>query len=47
MVKDLIKQISLHIVGRLFKPKVFQGILYEVHKYNSKSGEVILRRMYD
>ena len=46
-MKDNIKKISMQIVGRLFRPKVFKGIIYEVHQYIVTSGEVILRRLFD
>jgi hypothetical protein len=46
-LKDPVNKVSLQIVGRIFKPKVFQGILFEVHKYDGRTGDVILRRLFD
>jgi len=46
-LKVKIRKISLQIIGRIFKPKVFQGILYEVHQYRANSGDVVLRRLFD
>lgn len=48
VVKEAVNRINVHVKGRLFRQKSLKdALLYQIETYDSSSGNVCLRRLYD